>query len=125
MSPTAGVSIAAVFGFVSGVLSYGLLVVPEDLAAFRILAAADAIAFLPIGRIAADKVTNPRDRILLIVLALIVCVSCFLYYMIVVQSGSLEVSGIVLLACSLILAFGSFTFLTTIAGIAISAKEKD
>jgi hypothetical protein len=118
MPEAAGISIVAILAFVSNILSFGVLV-PEELSAFRLLAAAGVMAGLPIGRTAAQTVTKQRHRIALIIVALITCFSSLMFYLVFVQRGSANVSDIVWLGIFLTITFFSFTFLMAMAGIAL------
>jgi hypothetical protein len=119
---TAALSIVAVLSFVTLILSYGIPI-PEDLGAFKLLGAAGALAGLPIGEMVAQKIKNQLKRALLIVGALIVCVGSLLYYLIYVQSGSANISDIVLLAIFLTVTFFSFTFLMAMARVSLVARR--
>jgi hypothetical protein len=114
----AGIGFVAILAFVSKFLSFGVLI-PDQLSSFSLLAAAGVMAGLPIGRTAAKKVKGQRYRIILILVALVICVSSLLAYLVSVQSGSANVNDIIWLAVFLTVTFVSFTFLMGMAGVAL------
>jgi hypothetical protein len=116
-----GLGISALFALVAGILSYGILVPPE-LQAFNLLAAAGAMSGCSVGQIVAKRVQTAAVRTILIMLSLLITVSSVLSYVRLVQSGSAEVWEIVFLGALITTMLFAFCFLMAMAGIVI---EKD
>jgi hypothetical protein len=111
-----GLTIAAVFGLVGYLLSYGILI-PLGLEFFKILAAVGMMAGSAVGRHTADSVARPRFRAPLIIVAMLVCVGSAITYVLMEPMGSANTSDIVDLALLITVFFFCFAFLVPISGV--------
>jgi hypothetical protein len=114
---TTAISLTALWGFVAGIASHGLLV-PEDLKAFDILAASASMAGLPLGKSAAEKLSNGYRNVAAVV-SFLFCAAATVAYIILIQRGSANISDIVILAGLISVLFFSFSFLLPLAGFGI------
>ena len=116
-----GLSVTALFGFVAYIVSHYLLV-PDEFAVFSLLAAAGSMAGFALGEITAKRLKETQALALVLVIAMVVCFSCFIFYSIRIHGGSANVSDIVLLGVSVTFGFFSLTYLMPLAGIVIEKK---
>ena len=114
-----GLGIAAVFAFVSLILSYGLFL-PADLKSFCLIAGAASMAGYALGS-QASKMTGFWRAFLVIVLA-VVCAACVVAYILFVQRGTGEEFEVIRLASLLFGVFFSFSFLMPLVGVSIGQK---
>jgi hypothetical protein len=114
-----GLAITALFGFVSGILSYGLFV-PSDLKPFNLVGVAGSMSGYALGTQA--KKLPEWTRVILIITSALATVACIVAYVIYVQRGTGEAMDVILLAALLFGAFFTLTFLMPLAGVSI---EKD
>src|SRR5690349_13199648 len=110
-----GMALTGLFGAVSLIVSYGILV-PKQLEAFMILAAASTMAGFALGRLAADK-AGVGLRTFLIFIVLVGCFVSTMAYVYFVRAVSANFSDIVLLAFLISALFFCFAFLLPIAGL--------
>lgn len=111
-----GLTIAAVFGLVGYLLSYGILV-PSELQFFKILAAVGMMGGSAVGRLTADSVGRPFFRASLIIIAMLICIGAAILYVLMIQMGSANTSDIVELALLITTFFLSFAFLAPLSGV--------
>ncbi|MBR1071284.1 MULTISPECIES: hypothetical protein [Bradyrhizobium] len=116
-----GLAITALFGFVSGILSYGLFV-PSDLKPFNLVGVAGSMSGYALGTQA--KNLPGFARAILIVISAVATVACIVAYVIYVQRGTGELVDVILLAVLLFGAFFSLTFLMPLAGVSIEKNWK-
>jgi len=114
-----GLGIAAVFGFVSLILSYGLFL-PADLKSFCLVAGAASMAGYALG-LQSSKMTGLWRAFLVIVLA-VVSAACVIAYILFIQRGTGEQFEVIRLASLLFGVFFSFSFLMAFAGVSIGPK---
>lgn len=114
-----GLGIAALFGFVSLLLSYGLFL-PADLKSFSLIAGAASMAGYALGS-QSSKVAGFWRAALAIFLSL-VCAACVVAYILFVQRGTGEQFEVIRLAGLLFGVFFSFSFLMPLAGVSIGQK---
>lgn len=111
----------SLFGIVAYLSTFGILI-PSELAVFRILAAAGTMAGFSCGDVAASHVKRPVIKVGIVLLALLFCCACGLLYAIRIQAGSANVSDIILLGVVLTGFFFSFAFLMPVAGVKLVLK---
>jgi hypothetical protein len=114
-----GLGIAALFGFVSLILSYGLFL-PADLKSFCLIAGAASMAGYALG-LQSSKLRSFGRAFLAIVLA-VVCAASVVAYILFVQRGTGEQSDVIRLASLLFGVFFSFSFLMALVGVSIGQK---
>jgi hypothetical protein len=115
-----GLALTAIFGLVSGVLSYGLFV-PSDLKPFNLVGAVGAMSGYALGSQA--KGLQPWKRVGLIILSAAVCIGCIFAYVIYVQRGTGDVTDVITLGLLLFAIFFTFTFLMPLAGVSIEKNR--
>jgi uncharacterized membrane protein AbrB (regulator of aidB expression) len=114
-----GLGIAALLGFVSTLLGYGLFV-PDDLKSFCLVAGAASMAGYGLGS-QSKKLTSFWRAFLTVVLA-VACAACVVAYTLFVQRGTGEQFEVVRLASLLFGVFFSFSFLMPVVGVSIGQK---
>jgi hypothetical protein len=114
-----GLGVAALFGFVSLVLSYGLFL-PDDLKSFSLIGAVASMAGFILGA-QASKITGLLRSLLVIAIA-VLFLCCVISYVLFVPRGSGEPGDVIKLALLLFGIFFSFTFLMPVAGFSIERK---
>ena len=116
-----GLAISAVLAFVSGILTYGILV-PEDLRVFILLAAAASMAGYALGDVTAKSLKVPIARAMLIAVSFIVCAFSFLKYVVDIQQENATTADVIWLGVWLTIGFFGLTFLMAACGITMSSK---
>jgi len=111
-----GLVITALFGFVSGILSYGLFV-PSDLKPFNLVGVVGSMAGYALGMQA--KSLPKSVHAILIAVSAALCVGCIIGYVIYVPRGTGEAVDVVVLAVLLFWIFFPLTFLMPLAGVSI------
>jgi hypothetical protein len=111
-----GLAITVVFGFVSGILSYGLFV-PSDLAPFNLVGVVGSMSGYALGMQA--KSLSKSVRTILIAVSAAMCVGSIVGYVIYVQRGTGEAVDFIMLAVLLFWVFFPLTFLMPLAGVSI------
>ncbi|WP_213287569.1 hypothetical protein [Bradyrhizobium sp. sGM-13] len=111
-----GLGIAALFGFVSLILSYGLFL-PSDLKSFSLIAAVASMAGYALGS-QSSKIVG-WGRVLLVVFMATATAVCVVTYTILVQRGSGEPLEVTFLAVLLFGIFFPFTFLLPLVGVSV------
>jgi hypothetical protein len=114
-----GLGVAALFGFVSFVLSYGLFL-PGDLKSFSLIGAVASMVGFILGAQASKVIGLWRTALVIAMAALFLC--CVISYVIFVPRGSGETGEVIRLALLLFGIFFSFTFLMPIAGFSIERR---
>ena len=116
-----GLGLTVLFGVIGGVISHGLFI-SNDLRAFDLVAAAGAMAGYPLGDLTAASVNNAFYRAVLIVISFALCAGSIIWYIILVQAGSANVSTIIFLGVLIAVIFASLFFLMPLAGIVVKER---
>jgi hypothetical protein len=110
-----GLGIAALFAFVSFILSYGLFL-PSDLKSFSLIAAIASMAGYFLGE-QSTHIAFRFVKILLVIIMTAICAVCIVWYILFIQQRSGDTSDVKTLAILLFCIFFSFTFVMPMAGV--------